>query len=179
MSGLDDVGRLWVGDSTTERDAVLTLLVGLAILVGLVGIVIPVLPGSILIGLAVLVWAVMTGTVLSWWVFAAVALLLVAGSLITWFVTAHHTKSAGVPNGSLVFAGLAGIVGFFVIPVIGLLLFFPLGLFAAEYWRLRDPGAARASALVGLKATGLGMLTELGLALAAAAVWLVAVLNGV
>ena len=77
MSGLDDVGRLWVGDSTTERDAVLTLLVGLAILVGLVGIVIPVLPGSILIGLAVLVWAVMTGTVLSWWVFAAVALLLV------------------------------------------------------------------------------------------------------
>jgi len=168
-----------VGKSTTEGDAVLTALVGLAILVGLLGIVIPVLPGSILIGLSVLIWAVMTGTTAAWWVFAGVVLLLIAGATITWFITAHHTRSAGVPNTSLVFAGLAGIVGFFVIPVIGLLVFFPLGLFAAEYWRLRDPGAARASALVGLKATGLGMLSELGLALAAAAVWLVAVLNGV
>ena len=157
----------------------LTLLVGLAIVVGLLGIVIPVLPGSILIGLSVLVWAFATGTATGWWVFAGVAALLIAGSLITWFVTAHHTRSAGVPNGSLVLAGLAGIIGFFVIPVIGLLVFFPLGLFAAEYWRLRDRSAAWASALVGLKATGLGMLCELGLALAAAGVWLVAVLNQV
>lgn len=156
----------------------LELLVGLAILIGLLGIVIPVLPGSILIGLAVLVWAVATGTATAWWVFAACAALLVAGATVTWFITAHHTRAAGVPNSSLIFAGLAGIVGFFVIPVVGLLIFFPAGLFLAEYRRLREPSRAWASALVGLKATGLGMLSELGLALAAAGVWLVAVLNG-
>lgn len=154
-------------------------LVGLAILIGLVGIVIPVLPGSILIGLAVLAWALITNSTAAWLVFAGCALLLVAGATITWLITARRTRAAGVPGSSLVVAGLAGIVGFFVVPVIGLLIFFPLGLFVAEYLRQRDPGRAWASALVALKATGLGMLTELGLALASAAVWLVAVLNGV
>jgi uncharacterized protein YqgC (DUF456 family) len=158
---------------------VLEVLVGLAILVGLVGIVIPVLPGSVLIGAAVLTWAVLTNSVAGWTVFGACAVLLLAGAAITWVVQARHTRAAGVPGRSLVVAGLAGIVGFFVIPVVGLLLFFPLGLFLAEYLRLRDPRRAWASALVGLKATGLGMLAELGLALASAGLWLAAVLGGV
>jgi len=158
---------------------VLEFWVGLAILVGLVGIVIPVLPGTILIGLAVLAWAAFTGTPAAWLVFGVCALLLAAGATLTWIITTRHTRAAGVPQRSLVIAGLAGIVGFFVVPVVGLLIFFPLGLFLAEYLRLRDGAAARHSAWVGLRATGLGMLGELGLALAAAAVWLVAVLNGV
>ncbi len=157
----------------------LEIVVGLVILLGLVGIVIPVLPGSILIALAVLAWAVLTGTTAAWVVFAVCAALVAAGAVVTWFIQARHTRAAGVPGRSLVVAGLAGIVGFFGIPVIGLLLFFPLGLFLAEYLRLREPRRAWASALVGLKATGLGMLAELGLALAAAGVWLVAVLNGI
>lgn len=156
----------------------LDLLVGVAIVVGLLGIVIPVLPGSILIGLAVLVWAIGTGTTTAWWVFAASAALLVAGASVTWLITARNTRAAGVPSRSLVIAGVAGIVGFFVVPVIGLLLFFPAGLYLAEYARLRDPRAALASAKVALVATGLGMLAELGLALAAAGVWLAAVLFG-
>lgn len=155
----------------------LELLVGLAILIGLLGIVIPVLPGSILIAAAVLVWAILVGTPAAWWVFAAVAVLLAAGATLTWFITAHHTRAAGVPNRSLVLAGVAGIVGFFMIPVVGLFIFFPAGLFLAEYLRLRDPGPAWASALAGLKATGLGLLVELGLALIASGVWLVAVLT--
>lgn len=155
----------------------LEVLVGIAILVGLLGIVIPVLPGSILIGAAVLVWAIVTGTPAAWMVFATSLVLLAGGAVLTWFLATRRTRAAGVPGRSLVLAGVAGIIGFFVVPVIGLLLFFPLGLFAAEYLRLRDPAAAWASALVALKATGLGMLGELGLALAAAGVWLVAVLT--
>ena len=42
--------------------ATVDLLVGLAVLVGLLGIVVPVLPGSILILGAVLVWAVAHAT---------------------------------------------------------------------------------------------------------------------
>jgi uncharacterized protein YqgC (DUF456 family) len=162
-----------------QEDKIVQLLVGLAILIGLVGIVIPVLPGSILIGLAVLVWAVLTGTQAAWLVFAICAVLLAAGATITWILTARHTRAAGVPQRSLVIAGLAGIIGFFVVPVIGLLLFFPAGLFLAEYLRLQDRALAWRSTLVALKATGLGILSELGLALVAAAVWLVAVLTGV
>ena len=63
--------------------------------------------------------------------------------------------------------------------MIGLLLFFPAGLFLAEYLRQRDSALAWSSTKVALRATGIGMLSELGLALTAAAVWLVAVLSGV
>ena len=152
----------------------LTLLVGLAIFIGLAGIVIPVLPGSILIGVAVLVWAVAKGG-LAWAVVAGVAVLLALGAASTYVSTAKHTKAAGVPTKSLVGAGLAGIIGFFAIPVVGLVVGFPRGLFGMEYFRLRDLGRAKKSALGALKAVGLGMVLELGFALAAASLWLVAV----
>ncbi|MGO4492091.1 DUF456 domain-containing protein, partial [Arthrobacter sp. 2YAF22_2] len=40
---------------------VVTVLCGLAILVGVAGIIIPVLPGSVLIGLSLLAWALWGG----------------------------------------------------------------------------------------------------------------------
>lgn len=157
----------------------MTLLVGLAVLVGLVGIVVPVLPGSALIGLAVGVWAFTHPSTGSWVVLAVVATLLTVGWAGTYVLTGRRVSAAGVPRRSLVVAGLVGIVGFFVVPVVGLLLGFVLGLYAMEHLRLRDPVAARESAWVALRATGLGMLVELGLALLASATWLVAVLTGV
>ncbi|MGC3995035.1 MAG: DUF456 domain-containing protein [Propionicimonas sp.] len=163
----------------------LNAIVGIAVVVGLLGIVIPVLPGTILIALAILAWGVVTGTPAAWLITAICLVLLAGGMTLTWYLTTHRTRAAGVPGSSLVVAGIAGIIGFFVVPVVGLLLFFPLGLFVAEYVRIHrigDPSpASRAwtSALVALKATGLGMIGELALALAAAGTWLGAVLNGV
>ncbi|MBX9245902.1 DUF456 domain-containing protein [Actinotalea ferrariae] len=156
-----------------------TQLVGLAILVGLVGIVVPVLPGSLLIAVAVLVWALDSDAGAAWAVFAVVLMLLAVGWAATYVVAGKRVSDAGVPRRSIVVAGLAGIVGFFVIPVVGLLVFFPLALFGMEYVRLQDVTAARRSAFLAVRATALGMLVELGLACAAAATWLVAVLVGV
>jgi len=158
---------------------VVVLLVGLAVLVGLVGVVVPVLPGSLLVGAAVLVWALVRGGVGPWSVFAAVAVLLVAGSLGSYLWTGRRVAASGVPQRSLVVAGLAGIVGFVVVPGVGLLLAFPGALFGLEYLRVRDVVAARDSAWLALKATGLGMLLELGLALLAATTWALAVILGV
>lgn len=150
-----------------------------AVLVGLVGIVVPVLPGSLLIGAAVLLWTLDAGTPGAWVLLAVVAVLLVAGNLATYLITGRRVAASGVPRRSLVVAGLLGIVGFFVIPVVGLFLFFAGGLVLAEYWRLRDAARARASAWVALKATALGLLVELACAFAAATTWFVAMLNGV
>lgn len=157
----------------------MTPLVGLAVLVGPVGIVVPVLPGSALIGVAVGVWAFTHPSAGSWVVLAAVVTLLAIGWAGTYVLTGRRVSAAGVPRRSLVVAGLVGIVGFVVVPVVGLLLGFVLGLYTMEHLRLRDSAAARESAWVALRATGLGMLVELGLALLAAATWLVAVLTGV
>jgi len=150
------------------------ILVGIAVVVGLVGIVITVLPGSLLIGAAVLVWALFTGTAVGWWTFVIVAVLLAVGMFASKLIMARHTKQAGTATSSLVFAGLLGIVGFFVIPLVGLVIGFVLGLWLAEFRRLRSATAAWTSARAGLTATGIGMLFELGAGLLSATTWLIA-----
>jgi uncharacterized protein YqgC (DUF456 family) len=150
-----------------------TLGVGLAILVGLVGIVLPVLPGSAIIAAAVLVWALDTGGA-AWAVLAAVVVLLAIGWSATYVVPGRTVAASGVPRSTLVLAGLAGLVGFFVVPVVGLVLFFAGALYLLELRRLQDSRAAWASSWLAIRMTALGMLLELGFALLAAATWLVA-----
>ena len=78
--------------------ATVDLLVGLAVLVGLVGIVVPVLPGSILILGAVLVWAAASATAAGWVVFALVTTLLVVGGVVKYALPGRGLRTAGVPS---------------------------------------------------------------------------------
>lgn len=151
------------------------LLVGLVILVGLVGIVLPILPGSILILGAVLVWAITEGTGTAWAVFALVTTLLVVGGVVKYVVPGRGLRDSGVPGRSIVLGGVLGIVGFFVVPVIGLVLGFVLGVYLAEVQRVgRDQ--AWPSTVAAVKAVGLSILVELAAALLASGVWLVGAL---
>jgi len=150
--------------------AVTELLVGLAILVGLIGIVVPVLPGSILILGAVLVWALEVSTGTGWAVFAVATTLLVIGGIVKYALPGRHLKAVGVPNRSLVAGGLLGIVGFFVIPVVGLVVGFVLGLYLSELQRLGG-GRAWPSTRSALRAVGLSMIIELAAGLLAAMAW--------
>lgn len=127
-------------------DTVTSLLVGIAVLVGCLGIIVPVLPGSILIAVAVLIWAFVIGTPAAWIVFAIVAVLVAGGMSASFVLTGRKLKEMEVPNRSVAVAGVLAIVGFFVIPVLGLPLGFVLGLYLAEYARLktRRPRGPRA-----------------------------------
>jgi uncharacterized protein len=147
------------------------LLVGLAVLVGVVGVLVPVLPGSLLILAAVLVWAVTEGSGGAWAVFAVVTVLLVAGAIVKYAVPGRRLRLQGVPNRTLLAGGLLGLVGFFVIPVIGLPIGFVAGIYLAELRRVgRDQ--AWPSTRHALTAVGLSVLIELTAAMLAAAVWL-------
>lgn len=152
------------------------LLVGRAILVGLVGIVLPVLPGALIIAAAILVWAVVTGTTAAWVVLAVAAVLLLGSGIVKYTWPGQRLRDGGVPTRALIVGGLVGIVGFFAVPVVGLVLGFLLGTFAAELARLRAVTPAWGSAWAATKAVGLSMLVELVGALAASALWLAAVL---
>jgi uncharacterized protein YqgC (DUF456 family) len=151
------------------------LLVGLAIVVGLAGVLVPVLPGTSLILAAVLVWSITTGTGVAWVVFAIVTTLLVTGAVAKYALPGRGLKAAGVPNRTLVAGGLLALVGFFVVPVIGLVLGFVLGVYLAELQRL---GGERAwpSTRFAVRAVGLSILIEALAAGAAAATWLATVL---
>ena len=152
--------------------ATVDLLVGLAVLVGLVGIVVPVLPGSILILGAVLVWAAASATAAGWVVFALVTTLLVVGGIVKYALPGRGLRTAGVPSRTLIAGGLLGIVGFFVIPVVGLVVGFVLGVYLSELQRV-GLDSAWPSTRAALKAAGLSLLIELAAGLLAAATWLV------
>ena len=146
------------------------VLVGVAILVGLAGIVVPVLPGSALVLAAVLVWAVVQGTPAGWLVFAVAATFLAAGAVVKYTLPGRRLRAGGVPRRPVV-GGLFGIVGFFVVPLVGLFLGFVLGVYLTELQRV-GTAAAWPSTRAALRAAGLSLLLELAAALLAAGTWL-------
>ncbi|MDQ2625239.1 MAG: DUF456 domain-containing protein [Actinomycetota bacterium] len=152
------------------------LLVGLVILVGLFGVVVQVLPGSLLVLGAILVWALVTGGPAAWIVLAVAAVAVVGANVWKYFLAARHLSKADVPSSTLWWGGLGGVVGFFVIPVVGLVLGFLLAVFLAEYLRRREPRTAWRATVAAMKATGLTILVELAGALVATGAWLVALL---
>lgn len=153
------------------------VLVGLAILTGIAGIIVPVLPGALLIFGAILVWAIAESSTLGWAVLAATALLLGAAQIVKYLVPGRRMRDAGVPNSTIVAGVVLAIVGFFVIPVVGLFLGFPAGVYAAERHRLKAHRAAWDSTRHALKALGLSILIELAAALLATGIWLTAALS--
>jgi uncharacterized protein len=150
------------------------VLVAVAVLVGLVGIVVPVLPGTVLILGAVLVWAVVVGSAAGWITFGVVAVLLVVGAVVKYAVPGRRLQAVGVPTRTVVLGGLLGVVGFFVIPVVGLLVGFVLGVYLSELQRVGRTDAWTTSKAA-MRAAGLSMLIELAAGLAAAATWVAAV----
>jgi uncharacterized protein YqgC (DUF456 family) len=144
------------------------VLCALAILLGLIGIVVPVLPGTLLIGAALVVWAYYTGTGLAWGIAWSGLAVLALGFVIKFAVPHRQLREAGVPRRTIVVGGILGIVGFFVIPVIGLFIGFVGGVWLAESGRL-GRSQAWPSTKTALKATGLSILIELASGLLAMA----------
>ena len=150
------------------------VVVGVAIAVGLIGIVVPILPGSVLILFAILVWAAEVGSGTAWAVFAVGAGFLVVGTIVKYAVPGRQLKDAGIPA-STQWTGVAlAVPGFFVIPVVGVFVGFVAGVYLAERRRL-GPGAAGPSTWSALRAVGLSLLIELTAAVLAACAWVAGV----
>ena len=150
------------------------LVVGLVIAVGIVGTIVPVLPGVLLVAGALVAWGVLEGSAVSWGVVAAGLAVLGAGLVLKYLVPGRRLKESGVPGSVLLAGGVLGIIGFFVIPVVGLVVGFVLGVYLAELVRLRDPKQAWPTTWTAMKSAGLSMLIELASAMIAAAIWFAA-----
>lgn len=148
-----------------------TVLAALAIAVGLVGIVVPVLPGLIVVLGAVFVWALVVQQAAGWTVFIIALALAAAGWVLQYLIPGRQLRSVGIPTSTTIVGVVAGIVGFFVVPLIGLPIGFVLGVFAAEYRRLKTVDAAWPSAVRALKAAVTSFGIELTTALLIAIVF--------
>jgi uncharacterized protein len=151
-------------------------LVGVAILIGLLGVLVPALPGLLLVWGAVLVWALVERTATAWVVLAVASVLFAVSQVVKYLVPGRRMRAAGVPWSSMAAGGVLAIVGFFVIPVVGAVLGFVGGIYAAERLRLGGHQAAWPSTVHALKAAGLSVLIELGAGLLIGGAWLAAVL---
>ena len=143
---------------------------------GLVGVLVPVLPGLVLVLAGIGVWAVPRGDAVGWTVLGVAAAIVTLGTVLKYLLPGVRMRAAGVPGRTLFAGGVLGIVGFFVIPVVGMFVGFPAGVYLSERQRLGTHDQAWTSTKHALRATGLSILIEfIGTSLTAA-VWLVAVL---
>ncbi|WP_305786904.1 DUF456 domain-containing protein [Symbioplanes lichenis] len=156
----------------SDTGTTVDLIAGLALLAGVIGVVVPVLPGLLLCWAAVLFWALLGDADGGRWLVLVLATAIAAGGTVVKYLwPGRRLKETGVPTSSLIAGGLLGLVGFFVVPVVGLVLGFVLGVYLAEARRL---GGNRAwpSTRSALGAVGLSMLVELAAALGIGVLWL-------
>lgn len=155
------------------------VLIGLAMAVGLVGVLVPVLPGLLLVGAAGLGWAILADGAGPWIVFGLMVAVLLVGTIAKYVLPSRTLRQAGAPVSTLVLGAVGGIVGFFVIPIIGLLVGAVAGIYLGEARRLREARAAGRSTLATIKAIGIGLVIELLAGVLAVAIWFVSVISGV
>jgi uncharacterized protein YqgC (DUF456 family) len=152
------------------------VLVALVIAVGLAGIIVPILPGGILVMAAIAVWAIVEQTTPAWITLGICAALFVASEIVKYAWPVKRMRQAQVRTSILVIGAVCGVVGFFVIPVIGLLIGFVAGVYVAELASHQDARRAWISTVHALKGVALSVGVEFTGALLSAIVWAVSVL---
>lgn len=151
------------------------VLVAVVIAVGIIGILVPILPGSILVVGAILAWALVTGGTTAWVVLAVATTFVAVGAVVKYLLPGRQLQVAGIPASTQWFGVLLGVVGFFVVPVVGLFLGFVLGVYLAELRRVGG-GQAWPSTVHSLKAVGWSIVIELVFALLATWTWVAGVI---
>jgi len=152
-------------------------LVLIACIIGILGTVLPVLPGHLLIGSAIAIWALVEHSWLALIVALAAVAALVLGSFLTYAIPGKRMSAAGVPGTTLVIGSVAGLIGLFVVPVIGLPLFFILAVYLTEFIRLRSHRDATPSTLEAMKAAVISTLIGLTAGVIATTIWAVAAIS--
>lgn len=151
-----------------------SLVVGALVIVGVVGTVVPVLPGLLLVAAAIGVWAGFNG---AWWLLAVAVVVGVAVTVLK-FALPARTAGEQASGWALGIGAILGLVGFFVIPVIGLPVGFVAGVLLSELVRLRDLGPAWQATWATLKSVAITMLVEFIAATILAGLWVFALVTG-
>lgn len=138
------------------------------VLVAATGSLTQLFPGNGVLVVATGIWAYLTGGS-AWWYFAGVALIIAASMVIKYLLPATYMKREGVAYRTMMIGAIAGFIGMFVIPFVGLPIGFVGGIFIAEY--LKDSRSAWPRTKVALKGVAGSIIIELIATALASAVW--------
>ena len=157
-----------VGDTSGTAT---TALAGLIMLIGLAGVVVPFLPGLPLVWVGVLVWALGRHDALGWADLAVATVIVVGGTIVKYLLPGRRLRAAGVRGSTLLLGGVLGVIGFLVVPVVGGVIGFVLGVYLGERSRLPRGVPAGPATRSALAAVGWSMAIELTAGLLVVAVW--------
>lgn len=153
------------------------VLIGLTMAVGIVGTLVPVLPGLLLVWLAGLAWAILDGADTTHWIiFAIMTLIFLVGFGLSFYIPAKSTKRDSAPKWTLLVASFFALIGFFVIPIVGLAIGFISGVFICHLIAGREFHRALRSTGTTLKALGLVSLIHCLCGIAIATAWVIGLL---
>jgi uncharacterized protein YqgC (DUF456 family) len=154
-------------------EIIVTILVGLMMLVGLLGAILPVLPDIVLIWAGALIY----GLVVGWgqnggWLFGVISVFGIIGLLADAWVSGAGARQGGATILTTLGGLAVGVIGLFVAGPLGFLGGILLGTFVLEYTRHQDPDQAlRATFGMGI-GYGASFLVKFLLGIAMIAAWI-------
>ena len=158
-------------DLSTLLEAIVFGLAVVFILIGIVGVVVPILPGVLLVWLTVLAYAIVEGfNSIDWVTFIIITFIaLVTGTADIWMAL-FGAKSGGASLLSMIYGVIGALIGFFVLgaiaPIVGGLfggiLGYSIGVLLGQYQKQRDWNLALKASLGGLAGWGIATFIQLG-----------------
>ena len=144
-------------------ETVATLIVGVVLLIGLVGTIVPVLPGVLLMWAGVVAYGFLVGFDTIGIIIVIVATALsVAAFALGLIVPKRAADESGAAKSSQWAAAIGAVIGFFVIPFVGVVVGALAGIALSE---IRNKGSwelARGSTIAVAKGFGVSAIVQFG-----------------
>ncbi len=147
------------------------------IVVGLVGLLVPIFPGLVVIWIATLVYGLISPgafDALCWTMFILITVLMLFGSIVDNLLMAKKARDKNAAWVSIGLGILAGIVFSLALPPLGGILAAPLALFLAEYFRRqRNYREALQTVQALFAGWGIAFLVRFAIGLVMAGLWMI------
>jgi uncharacterized protein len=155
-------------------DAFAIFLLAVAMAVGLLGTLLPFLPGLPIVWASALVYGLATGPgPIGWILFSLITLVGIAGLVLGTVLPHRRVAAQGAPASTILAGILVGLIGFFVIPIVGLPVGVGVGIMLAERRRLGSWDRAWAATKRSIVGFGIGALVQFGAGVAMIGLWIV------
>ncbi len=148
---------------------------GLALLimvVSLFGLIIPIFPGTTIIWVVAVLYAIVAGLdTLGWVILGVLTVLAILGGLADNLLMGAKAREQGASCLSIALALAAGVLFTLIFPPIGGLIATPLVLFGTEYWRLKNRDRAIEVTKAMLIGWGWSFVARFGIGLLMVVLW--------
>ncbi len=160
-------------------ESVLFVLTAAVIVIGVIGTIVPLLPGLALVWIATLAWGILTefgtaGTI----AMISITLLLAAGIYLSLRIPQKSAAAQGLSRRGTIFGLVLAVAVGIVIPVIGIPVGFVLGVWIVRIAETGDGAAAFQSALATTGALIRASAAQFAIGCAMGVVWVIWALSG-